>query len=255
MIIAIVNNKGGTGKTTTCVNLGAGLAEIGKKTLIVDLDAQASASLSLGIPWMALPPSSADMLIHGRNAKTVVRESQIPGLSLITADMDLAGTDVMLADLPDRELQLKFALDGIRSEFDVVLLDCPPSLSLLAVNAMMAADVYLIPITPEYLALEGLISFMDAVDRMTGGLGMHASLMGILFTMVQPGLKTTRKIIQLIRDRYGSQVFKTEIKRDVKISEAPSFSRSVLDFAPKSNGAQAYRKLIHEVLTRCDLSG
>jgi chromosome partitioning protein len=251
MVIAVINNKGGTGKTTTCANLAAAFALSGHRVLLVDLDSQASASVSLGIRWADLSPSSADLLFDQAGVHDLIRPSEIPGLDLITAEMDLASADLILADLPGREVRLKNGLEPIRDQYDFILCDCPPSLSLLSVNALMAADAYVVPVTAEYLALEGLVSLTDAVNRLSRSMDMSADFLGIVFTLINPSVKSAREIIDLVREHYGPLVFETEIKRDARLSEAPSFSKSVFEFAPKSNGAKAYKALAQEMLKRC----
>jgi len=250
MLIAVINNKGGTGKTTTSVSLSAALADRGYQVLLADLDAQASSSLSLGIQWNDLKPSVADVLLGDADIAGIIRMSHIPNLSLMTADMELVNTDLGLANVPGRENRLSECLETIRHAYDFILLDCPPSLSLISVNALLAADGHIVPVTPEYLALEGLISLMDAVEKLEKGMGKSVNLLGIVFTMTQPTLNITRKIIAIVREHYGEKVFQTEIKRDVRLSEAPSFSQSVFDLDPKSQGAKAYAMLTDELI-RC----
>ena len=172
MIIAVINNKGGTGKTTTCVNLSACLAASGYRVLLVDLDSQASASLSLGIPRNALAPSAAHVLFDSLDVEDAIRPAVLPGLDLLTGQMELANTDLMLADVPGRERRLSRCLQGVRDQYDFIFCDCPPSLSLLPVNALVMSDSYIVPVTPEYLALEGLIGLMDGIDRMKKGIGI-----------------------------------------------------------------------------------
>lgn len=259
MFIAVINNKGGTGKTTTCVNLSAALANSGYRVLLVDLDSQASASLSLGIQWSDLLPSMADVLFNRTVVEHAIRPSTIPRLYLLTGEMELANTDLILADVPGRENRLAECLKTVRHAYDFILCDCPPSLSMLSVNALVAADRYIVPVTPEYLALEGLVSLMDAVEKLKKGMDINAKLLGIVFTLVNPGirirrnLRSTRNIIGIVREHYGQEVFKTEIKRDVRLSDAPSFGRSIFGFAPKSRGARAYTIFASEVVERCGI--
>ncbi|ETR74102.1 MAG: chromosome partitioning protein [Candidatus Magnetoglobus multicellularis str. Araruama] len=193
MIIIIVNNKGGTGKTTTTVNLSAALAHNGYRVLMIDLDSQSSASVSLGIPWNKLRPSIADVLYQQVPVHEAIRRSIMPGLDIITSDIELANCDLMLSEVVGRENRLKESLDAVTPYYDFVLCDCPPSISLLSVTALVAADQYIIPVTPEYLALEGLISWMNVVKRVEKGIGTANDLMGILLTLVNPGLGDTKK--------------------------------------------------------------
>jgi chromosome partitioning protein len=253
MVIAVINNKGGTGKTTTSVSLAAALAGRGYQVLLADMDAQASASLSLGVQWHDLKPSVADVLLGDTEITGVIRMSHIPNLSLMTADMELVNTDLRLANVPGRENRLSECLEAIRHAYDFILLDCPPSLSLISVNALLAADRYIVAVTPEYLALEGLISLMDAVRKLEKGMGKSLNLLGIIFTITQPTLNITRKIIAIVREHYGEKVFQTEIKWDVRLSEAPSFSQSVFDLDPKSQGAKAYAMLTDELIRHLNM--
>jgi chromosome partitioning protein len=251
MNIAMINNKGGTGKTTTCVNVAASLASGGFRVLLVDLDAQASASLSMGIPYHALTPSVADILFDAFPAGKAMRHSPITGLDLLTGGMALASTDLMLADIPGRENKLRDALHDIRRSYDFMFFDCPPSLSMLSINALVASDAYIIPVTAEYLALEGLISMMQAMEEVKKGMDINPPLLGIAFTMVIPGLKSARQIIGLVREEYGEMTFKTEINRNVKLTEAPSFGKSIFQHASRSTGARDYAALAAEIRGRC----
>ncbi len=165
MILAVINNKGGTGKTTSAVNLTAALAMKGKSTLLIDLDSQASASLSLGIERAAFAPSIADALLDGQSLKPVIRKTAADRLDLVTGSPDLADADLTLANVPGRERRLKAAIATVRAVYDFIILDCPPSLTMLSVNAMVSADAFIIPTPPEYLALEGLVGLMDAVEK------------------------------------------------------------------------------------------
>jgi len=206
MNIAIINNKGGTGKTTTCVNLAAALAGSGARVLLADLDSQASASLSLGIARKDLSPSTADLLFGALDAEKIVRRSSVAGLDLLTGEADLASADLILADVPGRELRLLQGLVSMSGLYDFILFDCPPSLSMLSINALVASDRYIVPMTAEYLALEGLIGLMNGVDRMRRGMGLKAELLGILFTLVNPCLNITKEIKGLIREYYNHLV-------------------------------------------------
>jgi len=247
-IIAAVNNKGGVAKTTSAVSLAAGLAAEGRRVLLADLDAQGSASLSLGIARADLPPSSAEVLLHGLPIRDAVRRSYIEGLDILTGSMALASADLALADVTGRETVLRGALAPIRREYDVIILDCPPSLGLLTVNALTAADLFFVPMTPDYLALEGLVNLMEAVERIRAGIGKTAALLGILLTLCDYRLNATAEIIGMIRRHYGRQVFKTEIKSNVRLKEAPSFGKTIFDYDRGSAGAEAYRELVREVL-------
>jgi len=263
MVIVVINNKGGTGKTTTCVNLSAALANAGYRVLLVDLDSQASASLSLGIKYSDLSPSVADVLFDGVAIESVIRNTNIQQLDLLTGGIELAHSDLFLADVPGRENQLAKSLEPVRDAYDFIFCDCAPSLSMLPVNALVAADRYIVPINPEYLALEGLITLMEAVERIKKGMDVEVELLGIVFTMVNPAkfplldrdLRSQLGIIQLVREHYGKDVFKTVIKRNVKLTEAPSYGASIFEYAPSSSSTKEYAMLADEVLERCGING
>lgn len=258
MIITVINNKGGTGKTTTCVNVAAALAATGCKVLVVDLDAQASASLSMGIHFDDLSPSAAGVIFGDVPISSVIRETVEKNIDLITGHMDLANSDIILSEVSGRENMLAESLSPVCDSYDYIICDCPPSLSTISVNALVASDFFIIPVTAEYLALEGLISIMDAIDKVKDGIGVNPKLLGIVFTMVPsgafammtPGLKFTRSIMKLVRNKYGLKVFKTEIKRNAKLSEAPSSGKSVFAYAGKSSGAANYTALVEEIIQR-----
>jgi chromosome partitioning protein len=250
MILAVINNKGGTGKTTSAVNLAAALAMKGGKALLVDLDGQASASLSMGIERIAFAPSVADAILDGKPLKTVIRKTAEEGLDMVTGSPDLANADLQLANMAGRERRLKAAVAPIRAEYDHIILDCPPSLSMLSVNAMVAADAFIIPTPPEYLALEGLVGLMDAVQKVHEGIGDKCRLLGILLTKVDHRRRVTGEIINVIREHYGDQVFKTEVGVDVRLVEAPSFGKSIFQYDRRSSGADAYLALAGEIIKK-----
>lgn len=248
--LALVNNKGGVGKTTSAVSLAAGMVEEGRRVLLADLDAQGSASLSLGLSRADLRPGSAEVILEGWAARTAVRPSYIEGLDVLPGSMALASADLFLADVEGREAVLRSALSPIRGDFDVIILDCPPSLGLLTVNALTAADFFIVPMTPDYLALEGLVNLLEAVEKIREGIGKAAELLGVLLTLADYRLNVTDEIGGMIRKHYGKAVFRTEIRGNVKLKEAPSFGKTIFDYAGGSSGAEAYRLLTREVLQR-----
>lgn len=250
-IIALVNNKGGVGKTTSAVNLAAGLIAAGKKkVLLVDLDAQGSASLSLGLTRADLSPGSAEVILDGHPIREAIRPTSVKGLDILPGSMALASADLSLSVVKGREVVLKNALTPIRGDYDFTVLDCPPSLGLLTVNALTAADFFIVPVTPDYLSLEGLVNLLDAVERIKKGIGKAAGLLGILLTLADYRLNVTEEIGQMIRGYYGRLVFKAEIRGNVRLKEAPSFGKTIFDYDNGSAGAEAYRQLTKEVLKR-----
>ena len=248
--VALVNNKGGVGKTTSAVNLAAGIAAGRRRVLLVDLDAQGSASLSLGLSRADLTPGTAEVILVGLPIREAIRPSSVEGLDILPGSMTLASADLALSDVTGREVVLKNALPPILGDYDFAVLDCPPSLGLLTVNALTAADFFIIPLTPDYLALEGLVNLMEAVEKIRSGIGEAAALLGILMTLADHRLNVTEEIGQMIRGFYGRLVFKTEIRGNVRLKEAPSFGKSIFAYDDKSAGAEAYRELTKEVLQR-----
>jgi len=250
-IIALVNNKGGVGKTTSAVNLAAGIAAGKRRVLLVDLDAQGSASLSLGLTRADLTPGTAEVILDGLPIREAIRPSSVKGLDILPGSMTLASADLALSIVKGREVVLKDALTPILGDYDFAVLDCPPSLGLLTVNALTAADFFIIPLTPDYLSLEGLVNFMDAVEKIRSGIGGKvAAPLGILLTLADYRLNVTEEIGRMIRGYYGRLVFKSEIRGNVRLKEAPSFGKSIFAYDNGSAGAEAYRELTKEVIQR-----
>jgi chromosome partitioning protein len=249
--LAIVNNKGGVGKTTTAVNLAAGLISAHRRVLLVDLDSQGSASLSLGVPRAELDPSVARSLFQREPVRSVIRKTSIEGLDLLTGSIELANADLVLSEVKGREERLKVCLKPVLPDYEFVIVDCPPSLALLPINALVAADAFLVPLTPHYLSLEGLVGLLDAVERVREGMGVKTPMLGLLLTMVDYRARVTGEIIKMIRNEYRRQVFKTEIRGSIRLTEAPSFGKTIFEHASRSPGAEAYRSLAGEVIHRC----
>jgi chromosome partitioning protein len=254
MNLAVVNNKGGVGKTTTAVSLAAALAHSGRPVLLVDLDSQASASLSLGVARANLTPSAADVVLHNKPIRQALRHTSMPNLDLLTGSRALADTDLVLSTVKRREYCLKAALDPIRSVYAWMILDCPPSLSVVTVNALVAANAFLVPVTPQYLALEGLVGLLEAIERIRRSTRAGAYLMGVVLNMVDLRTKASGEIIDLIRTHYKTLVFNTEIRTTARLLEAPSFGKTIFQYAPRSAAAEAYKRLTGEVLARASAS-
>mgnify|MGYP006424792175 CR=1 FL=1 len=249
-IIALINNKGGVGKTTTAIHLADGASREEKDVLLVDLDAQASASLALGCERDDLEPSIGTVLYEEVPAKEVVRNAPGADIDLLAGSESLKNADVRLAGEYGRERLLEEALGPLEEDYDLIILDCPPSLSLLPVNAVVASDWFIVPVEPHYLALEGIGSLLDTVDSIKAGIGTAAELLGVVVTRADFRAKATEQIIDLIREDHGEKVFDTVVRGNVRVSEATSFGVSVFDHAPSSTGAEAYRSLTEEVLKR-----
>lgn len=253
--IPIINNKGGVGKTTTTVNLAAGLGRTGRRVLVVDLDSQGSASFALGVERDNLKPSAASVLFREKRAEEVVRPTATDNVDVITGSLRLADVDTKLSSVEGREKRLAGTLSGLEETYDSILIDCAPSTSLLTINALVAADAFIIPVAPSYLSLEGVVSLGEVVKNVRMSLGEAAPVLGVLLTMVRRDDKETSAIMNEVRSHYGGKVFDTEIQHDASIEEAPTRGKSVFDYAPDSQGAREYRSLVDEVVDRLDRYG
>ena len=247
-VVAIANQKGGVGKTTTAINLAAALAAFDKRVLLVDLDPQANATSGLGISKRE-EATVYGALLSGQMAPAL-RETGFPNLWIVPSGRDLVGAEIELVGQPDREARLRFALGTVRGSYDFVLIDSPPSLSLLTVNALTAADSVLVPIQTEYYALEGLAELLETIERVRGSFNPLLAVEGIVLTMFDERTNLARQVVDDIRQHFGDKVFETVIPRNIRLGEAPSFGKPVLSYDIKSKGAEAYLSLGREFLKR-----
>ena len=246
-VFAVANQKGGVGKTTTAVNLGAALADLGFRVLVVDLDPQGNATTGLGINHRNVEGSIYDVIMNDASIDDCVEPTSLRNLFVVPATIDLAGAEIELVPAFSRELKLKRALNEVRDGYDFVLIDCPPSLGLLTVNGLAAADDVLVPIQCEYYALEGLGQLLRNVDLVSRNLNPGLSVRGIVLTMYDARTKLAGQVEREVRSHFGARVYRTVVPRTVRISEAPSFGQPITLFDPSSRGAIAYRELAKEV--------
>ena len=254
-VLSISNQKGGVGKTTTAINLATALAAIGERVLIVDLDPQGNASTGLGVPRQRRSTTVYDVLMGEAPLAAAIMPTALPGLSLVPADADLSGIELELGQASGRSFRLREALTPLREDegkdrFTYVLIDCPPSLNLLTVNAMSAADAVLVPLQCEFFALEGLTQLMRTVELVRGSLNPGLEIQGVVLTMYDRRNALSEQVANDVRGHFGEKVYQTVIPRNVRVSEAPSFGKPVLIYDLKCAGSQAYLKLARELVGR-----
>ena len=247
-IIAVANQKGGVGKTTTAVNLAASLGALGKKTLLVDADPQGNTTSGVGVDRRSCKLSTYQVLVSGDKAKDAIVSTEYKNLELLPSNMDLAAAEIEMASLDQRESRLKEALAPIRAGYDYIFIDCPPSLGLITTNALNAADTILIPIQCEYYALEGLSQLMNTVRRVKRQYNDALDLEGVLLTMYDGRLNLTQQVVEEVKKYFPRKVFKTVIPRTVRLSEAPGFGQPALYYDKGNRGTQAYEDLARELI-------
>ncbi len=249
-VLTIANQKGGVGKTTTAINLGTALAAVGEDVLIIDLDPQGNATTGLGVQKKLVTHSSYDVLVDGFPIHEAAVATSVPRLSILPASMDLLGAELELVERSDRTQRLAIAIRALAVNYTYILIDCPPSLNLLTINAMAASQGVLVPLQCEFFALEGLSQLVRTIDQVKKTINPHLEIHGVVLTMFDPRNNLASQVVRDVRAFMGAKVFETVIPRNVRVSEAPSYGKPILLYDLKCSGAQAYLRLASEVIQR-----
>jgi len=249
-IVALANQKGGVGKTTTAINLGASVAACERRVLLVDLDPQSNATSGTGVT--EANPSMYDVLIENMPLRDIIRPTEIPTLHLAPSSTDLVGAEVELRDAIGREYYLKRVLEPVAADYDYILIDSPPSLGLLTVNGLTAANSVLVPLQAEYFALEGVTQLLATIDRVRGAVNAGLEIEGIVLTMYDERVNLARQVAEEVRNHFGEKVYKTIIPRNIRLSEAPSFGKPIILYDIRSRGSEAYVSLAREFIQRAE---
>src|SRR5438128_3618587 len=250
-VVALANQKGGVGKTTTAINLGASLAACERKVLLIDLDPQANATSGIGLPKNEAQ-SMYSVLLDGMSIRSVIRPSDLPTLYVAPSSVDLVGAEVELSNADDRQFKLRRAIEPITAEYDYVLIDSPPSLGLLTVNGLTAADSVLVPMQCEYFAMEGVSQLLNTIERVRESLNPKLEIEGIALTMSDDRMNLARHVAEEVRSHFGDQVYKTVSPRNVRLGEAPSFGKPIILYDIRSRGSEAYVTLAKEFIRRAE---
>ena len=249
-IIAIANQKGGVGKTTTAINLSACLAEKGQKVLAIDMDPQGNMSSGLGLDKDSIDKTIYDMIIGESDVEEVINHGTIDNLDILPSNVDLSAVEIELIDVDNKEFIVKDAIQKIRDNYDYIIIDCPPSLSLLTINAMTTADSVLVPIQCEYYALEGLSQLIHTVELVKERLNSILEIEGVVFTMYDARTNLSLQVVENVKDNLQQNIYKTIIPRNIRLAEAPSYGTPINQYDPKSAGAESYMRLAEEVIVK-----